>query len=508
MVRKELARNDMTCLDYSHELGLLYRSKTTKKHKKDHGQFMTPPNIATFMAEKLLEKQNSNFLKILDPAAGTGILISALIEEILKLKKKPLRIEVTAFEIDPSLAPYLKELETLLHKKLSPHTIEYKLTIIFDDFLLSNITDKYDLIITNPPFFKLRKDDPRSISQIDVVHGQPNIYGLFMSKCADTLATEGSACFLTPRSWTSGKYFKKLRAKLNTLNLFSAHLFESRNAPFSNDRIQQESMITWYKKSSTSIQNINLSFSIGEHDIAQRKSRTSSEEEIFADDDFSLTFIKEGKELSIKSLPFTFSSCGLKASTGKVVPFRTKEHIRPVKSENTEPLYWMQHTHQMSIQWPIGMKKEHIICSNDTEKLGIINSNYVLVRRFSPQDASLHVIAAPLLQTAAKMVFIENHLNYIFKKNGLLSAEEVYGIAYYLNSKPVSNYFSERLGHTQINAGDINKLPCPSLGTLQRIGKILITKNNLSNDEKDIFSYIYSDCFPLPPNESQECQKY
>ncbi|KAE9658206.1 hypothetical protein EJD88_06325 [Pseudomonas sp. PB105] len=506
-----MAKNDITpttakCLDYSHRLGLEHRLKTSLSHKKNYGQFMTPPKIASYMSEKIFTTPVPHTLRILEPAIGTGVLLSALIDTLLTFNEKPIAVDVTAYETDITLKSSLTKLKKFLSRKLKAYGIKLRFQIIFSDFLLSNSKATYDLIITNPPFFKIKKDDERSIANNDVVHGQPNIYGLFMSKCADHLSPNGNACYLTPRSWTSGLYFKKLRVKIfSSLDLYAVHLFESRDAPFSKERIQQESMITWFKKSQSKTDLIALSFSLGDDDLSQRNTRTAKRIEVLPkNEDQTFVIIKNPKNFSINFFSETLLSAGIKASTGRVVPFRAQTYLKCKANKKTAPLLWMQHVQKMEIKWPLAIKHEHILNCKETTKLGIPNQNYVLVRRFSPKDSFSHIIAAPFLKNGPDLVFIENHINYISKPKGVLSSREAQGLSWYLNSTYVSDYFSERLGHTQINAGDLNKLPTPPLSVLEAIGESF---ENKTFKELDLAKYLTDIQFNYDQMESFACPK-
>lgn len=506
MAKTEITPTTAQCLDYSHRLGLEHRLKTSQSHKKDFGQFMTPPKIASYMSEKMFTTPVPHTLHILEPAIGTGVLLSALIDKLLTLNERPISINVTAYETDISLKNAINQLKTFLRNTLKKNGIKLKFRVIFGDFLLSNSNFAYDLIITNPPFFKLKKDDIRSIANNDVVHGQPNIYGLFMSKCANHLNENGRVCYLTPRSWTSGLYFKKLRAKIfSSLDLYAAHLFESRDAPFSKERIQQESMITWFKKSQSKTDLIALSFSLGDEDLIQKQIRMATRQEVLPkSEDHTFVLIKKPKIFSISIFSETLLGAGMKASTGRVVPFRTQKNLKDKNNKKTSPLLWMQHIQKMDIKWPLKIKSEYILNCKETTKLGIPNLNYVLVRRFSPKDSFDHIIAAPFLKDGSDLVFIENHINYIFKQNGTLSSKEAQGLSYYLNSIYVSDYFSERLGHTQINAGDLNKLPIPPLDVLEAIGEYL---ENKTIKDFDFVKYLTKTQSEKGQVESFACQK-
>ena len=85
-----------------------------------------------------------------------------------------------------------------------------------------------------------------------VVYGQPNLYGLFMAKAASLLQQHGQFIFITPRSWTSGQYYMRVREYLyNTLNIIGVTLFDTRNGVFTNEQVLQETMILVAKRGSS-----------------------------------------------------------------------------------------------------------------------------------------------------------------------------------------------------------------------------------------------------------------
>ena len=73
---------------------------------------------------------------------------------------------------------------------------------------------------------------------------------------------------------------------------------------------------------------------------------------------------------------------------------------------------------------------------------------------------------------------IENHLNYVYKRDGELSEEEAYGIAGILNTSIIDTFFRMMNGNTQVNAVDIMNLPFPTLPKIKEIGK-RIKRNNI-----------------------------
>lgn len=53
-----------------------------KEQRKKYGQFFTSKEIAVFMSGLFSITENKNWLTILDPGTGSGILSAALIERL------------------------------------------------------------------------------------------------------------------------------------------------------------------------------------------------------------------------------------------------------------------------------------------------------------------------------------------------------------------------------------------------------------------------------------------
>ena len=124
-----------------------------------------------------------------------------------------------------------------------------KFKVIRDDFvmarggaLLSSDAAEFDVVISNPPYFKISKSDPRAQAAAAVVHGQPNIYAIFMAISAALLKPEGQLVCITPRSYSAGNYFSRFRdyffARMRPRAIY---LFDLRRDVFSD--VLQESII-------------------------------------------------------------------------------------------------------------------------------------------------------------------------------------------------------------------------------------------------------------------------
>ena len=162
---------------YADRLGLNYANSVNQEHKKTNGQFFTPVEIARLMG--IFAESGESFIRILDPGCGTAILTCALIESLVENNEKLTEIDLTVYETDKALIPYTKESLEYLRSWLQEKNIELKISIHTNDFILENaecLTDNgnlfsqtinpFDIIISNPPYFKLPIDDKRAIGSL------------------------------------------------------------------------------------------------------------------------------------------------------------------------------------------------------------------------------------------------------------------------------------------------------------------------------------------------------
>jgi adenine-specific DNA-methyltransferase len=476
---------------YADSIGSGASKSLTKAEQKSLGQFMTPSGIASIMASRVCAGVEGEIIRVLDPAAGGGILASAVLEVLLARDSKAEEIQITLCELDLRLIPLLKRLASRMRSLGRASGVKVKVSIVVGDFLLSALAvegPQFDVVISNPPYFKINKSDPRALKHAYAVYGQPNIYGLFMAACARVLAPQGRWCFITPRSWTNGPYFAAVRRQiLKHLRIDAMHVFESRQEHFTGDEVLQEAMITWATVKSDAIETIVVSTSKGLLDIDSAILRSLPSCAIVDSDNENLISLPTIDGINpLKGFTNTLASFGLKVSTGPIVAFRAAQYISEFKSSETVPLLWMQHINHMQVAWPINKKREHVVANASTAWMLIQNQNMVVMRRFSPKEDRRRITAAPLLSNEIPGDFIglENHTNYIYRPGGVLSPDEVRGLSAYLNSPYVDGYLRVISGNTQINASDLRLLPLPPLSFLLRIGAMLPSRCTLTQADR------------------------
>ena len=237
-----------------------------------------------------------------------------------------------------------------------------------------------------------------------VVHGQPNIYALFMAVSAELLSPIGELVYIVPRSFASGPYFKRFRELFfQRVAPRSIHLFESRKDVFKNHTVLQESMIIAARNRRGAEGQVLVSHSKSAHDIAERRRLLVDIESVLdlasANKELSIPLCAEDLELvrAVRAWPNTLHSLGLEVSTGPVVPFRATQFLthKSVGRPNA-PLLWMQHVRPMHTTWPspAEAKPQWIEVTPDSMKLLVPDATYVLLRRFSAKEEKRRLVAA------------------------------------------------------------------------------------------------------------------
>lgn len=499
--------------NFADRVGQLYTKTVTIQHKKENGQFFTPTEIAHFMAG--LAKQTKDKLKILDPGCGTAILSSSLIEVLAQQNGNLKEIELVVYETDFDILPYTQATLDYLGKWLKKYKIRFKVVINTNDFVLENKdcfqvsatlflepkAASYDIIISNPPYFKISKEDKRAIVAKAVVWGQPNIYSIFMMVAAKLLKEGGELIFIIPRSFASGNYFRAFReAFFQEIEIEHIHLFDSRTNTFDRDSVLQETLILRGKRQKLNghLPSILVTHSSGIRDIENFTQKVYKTDELIDFNSKEKIIHLPANETDDKVIRLFKSWSGslcqydIQISTGPVVSFRATQYLFEQYQNGTVflvPLYQLINTAKMQFEWPIAKrnKPQYIQFCEETKSLLLPNKNYVFLRRFSTKDDKSRLVATPYFVdvTQSEYIGVENHLNYIYRPKGYLERNEILGLAALLNSNLFDTYFRTFNGNINVSATELRGMPLPPLEDIKKIGNEIILLNNFSQSKVD-----------------------
>lgn len=168
-----------------------YAAVASSAHRKKFGQFFTPPNVASLMADWVMARDPA---VVLDPALGTGILTRACIER-------------------NRLARYIAyEKDALILEYLDPQVREIA-EVFHADFLECCVPENVDGLIMNPPYIRHREVEGYEAARSSISNStlceiprSANLYVYFALKALQLLQPGGRAAILIPGEWMSANF--------------------------------------------------------------------------------------------------------------------------------------------------------------------------------------------------------------------------------------------------------------------------------------------------------------
>ncbi len=459
------------------------------------GQFMTPPPVARLMAS-MFDDLNGD-IHLLDAGAGVGSLTAALVEEGITRKRHPHSITANAYELEPLLIAQLERTHGLC-KRTCQHAglpfsgkvfagdfIEVASTMLRGDLFSERIQPRFNRAILNPPYHKINSDSKARQLLRGVDIETSNLYTAFIALTIKLLEDGGELVAITPRSFCNGPYFKPFRVLLlKTMTLRHIHIFHARNKAFKGDDVLQENIIFHAVKANTDARVLISSSTCANDPNIER--RTAEQREVVNPYDPDLFIhipteaVEDNRALRVCTLPCSLADLAIQLSTGRVVDFRAKDDLRMQPGKHTAPLIYPTHFEDGFVAWPKpeSRKPNAINDSVASADLLVESGVYVLVKRFSSKEERRRVVAAIYdpQRIDAERVGFENHLNYYHVNGSGLTRNVAKGLALFLNSTMVDQYFRQFSGHTQVNATDLRSLRYPSVAQLKRLGNRLRTR--------------------------------
>lgn len=477
---------------------LLLSKSIEATRKSQFGQFLTPERTAAFMAS--LFPYGTGDCRLLDAGAGIGSLSVAFLERWRSGGFCFRSVTVDAFEIDSALINHL--VSTLDKYK---HMGDFIANIRQEDFILASVEslmgslfsppqERYSHAILNPPYKKINSNSVHRLALRRVGIETVNLYSAFVALAVAQAAPGGQIVAIIPRSFCNGPYYRPFREFiLDRAAIRHIHLFESRNKAFRDDEVLQENIIIRLECGgrqglvtvSTSTDDVFSDLTIHEHPFDRI---------VFPDDPERFIHVPTTTEKSAIELSptvrYSLADIGVQVSTGPVVDFRLKAHLRDMPEPGAVPLIYPCHLSMTGAVWPLaGLKKPNAIMRNDeTEKWLYPNGFYCVVRRFSSKEEKRRVVASivdPAVFGDHPVLGFENHLNLFHENKRGLPEALARGLAVFLNTTAVDEHFRRFNGHTQVNATDLKLMKYPSRDTLMELGKWAIQQGTLTQEQID-----------------------
>lgn len=180
----------------SHEL----TKSLPKQTKREHGIYFTPPSTISNLLNNIIPKfVDQDSIRVLEPSCGSGEFITVLCE---KFTDKNLHID--AIENNKTIFDSIKPI----------FEQDSRVKLFNEDFLDYNPTQQFDLIVGNPPYFVMKKQEVDE-SYYPFFDCRPNVFLLFIIKSMNHLKINGILSFVLPKSFLNCLYYNKTRELLN-----------------------------------------------------------------------------------------------------------------------------------------------------------------------------------------------------------------------------------------------------------------------------------------------------
>ncbi|MDO9491215.1 N-6 DNA methylase [Acetobacterium sp.] len=211
-------------------IGSLYETSLLINHKKNHGIFYTPENIATYMATDVLGAykigDGIEEFRVLDPACGSGSLLSAVYDTVISQNgelspgekeaqhRQLLETGLLGVDRDPIACLVTRLILTLKGSKyVKP------LGVFCGDILTEELVkpQSVDVVIGNPPYVGHKEIQAEYMKLLknryaEVYRDKGDLSYCFIYRGWELLKPEGQLIHITSRYFIEAFYGKPLRA--------------------------------------------------------------------------------------------------------------------------------------------------------------------------------------------------------------------------------------------------------------------------------------------------------
>jgi adenine-specific DNA-methyltransferase len=462
----------------AYHLSLLYSGLLPADWRAKHGIYYTPPGVA----ERLLDQAHragTDWAKahILDPAAGAGAFLVPAVARVLDslgncvpaIAVQNINARLRGFELD-AFAAWLTEVfveVAALEVVVSSGRRIGKIIEVRDSLDEPIQEGRFDLVVGNPPFGKLRLSADRRARFSRSLYGHANLYGVFTDLAIRHARAGGLVSFLTPSSFLAGEYFKNLRGLLGrAAPPIEIDFVALRKGVFED--VLQETLLATYRKGGARVKT-RVNFI---HPELKRVVQAEPAGHFTLPRDPSAAWLlpRHSDEASLvkrlRAMPERLADWGYKISTGPLVWNRYKPQLSDAPDKTTVPLIWAEcvtSTGRFVFRWA---KRNHkpFFRIGESDAWLLVRTPCVLLQRTTAKEQARRLIAAEMPASfIAKhgAVTVENHLNMLIPTAAkpiippaLLSA--------FLNSSAADRAFRCLSGSVAVSAYELESLPLPS----------------------------------------------
>ena len=480
----------LSFLEATYWLSSSYAMLADEAHRKKLAMFFTPASLTEGLLADLAE-QGVDFgsQSFMDPACGGAAFLAPI----------ALRMRTVLEDSGFTALKTLKHIEKHLHGcdldktlcELSKYFLcmalhaEIQKTGYVPSFnvrVANSLTNPparigtVDVVVCNPPYRKMTavELEPLRDTYADVIEAQPNLYCLFITLCVRLLRIGGRAALVTPTSFLSGQYFRRLRKFLiRNTDIEHIGMVSDRKGVFID--VEQETALTVFRRRveeerTQARANVSVVSGVGRY--------TSVGECVLPNAGAVWPIPRSVEDVDLLKIAsfsrFRLSDYGYRVRIGSYVwnrdkrpKFESLQDARKVKAHTAMPLMWSRDISPggiVRLEDTSSYDGEHrFVDLGDKKHTSVVMSQCVVMQRVTSNDQPRRLVVAAVSSGVFETYggFIgENHVVIIeaISDKPILSPTK---LAKLLGLHAVDRYFRCISGAINVSAFELNQLALP-----------------------------------------------
>ena len=487
---QDLARNigilvaSLPVEDSGYLIGSIYTVMLPETMRSDMGAYYTPPPMVNRLLD-LSEQAGIDFAACtaIDPACGGGAFLAPVALRMWKRTTKPtagdtlqdIAARLRGIELD-SFAAWITQV--LLEASLLPLCMKagarFPQVITVGDALKHDQMVKFNLVIGNPPYGRVKLTDAMRTKYARSLYGHANLYGLFTDLALRLVERNGVIAYLTPTSFLGGQYFKALRKILTDDTTPAAFDFIADRDGVFDDVLQETILVTYRIARSKKAAAVSLIVPKG---IERAVIESIGKIRVPADGG-PWIIPRAGKDSTyvkvLSKMPARLVDFGYQVSTGQLVWNRHKPQLRQEKVNGELPIIWAEAVTPAGFRFSAERRNHAPYVELQAQPHLVTNKSCVLLQRTTAKEQDRRLLSTVIPQEfidANGGVVVENHLNIIYAdKRGEVSPDAISAI---LNSEAADRAFRCISGSVAVSAYELEALPMPTIAQAKAIERLV-----------------------------------
>ena len=480
-------------LESTYWLSSAYAMLADEQMRKKLAMFFTPTSLVRGLLDDLVSA-GADFSAdtFHDPACGGAAFLAPIairMRDALRSQGKTasqmlIHIEehLAGVDVEPNLCKLSRHfLRMALHAEIREAGMSPRFNVSTGDSLggPSVHAAPKRVVVCNPPYRKMTAEElvPLRPAFGHVIEAQPNIYALFIARCVELAGEGGLVGLVTPTSFLSGQYFRKLR-KFLMENTEFAHIgmVSSRLGVFID--VEQETALCILKrKAPADAHSTKVRVSV----VSGKGVYTDVGECALPNSGAAWPIPRECDDVKLLelagSLKHRLPDYGYRVRIGLFVwnrderpAYASRKHAKKAGAQHALPLIWskdivLTRTGAKVSFLPdeANLDKDRFVDLGSCDQPGVITRPSVVLQRVTSNGQPLRLVAAHIPDTLMRKYkgFVgENHI-VILEQAVERPAVTPRQLATLLRSRPVDRYFRCISGATNVSAFELSQLVLP-----------------------------------------------